>query len=140
MTVPRKTAFGLGLITVGMFAYGVLGQDERDRICTPGFSASIRPSVEITERIKRQMLIDADLCTMPPLPDLTWEWHCPVAHYEFDHIVPLCLDGAPLDPANLQLERWPAARKKDHIEAATCRAYCAGKIELPEARARFHRD
>jgi hypothetical protein len=57
--------------------------------------------------------------------------------YEEDHLVPLCLAGAPQDPANL----WPQPRfgewnadRKDKLEARLCRLACDGKTPLAEAR------
>ena len=57
--------------------------------------------------------------------------------YEEDHLVPLCLAGAPQDPANL----WPQPRfgewtadHKDALEAKLCRLACDGKVSLPEAQ------
>jgi hypothetical protein len=52
---------------------------------------------------------------------------------ELDHIIPLCLDGAPLDPANLQLQPWSDARKKDERERNACRLYCRGEVDMPAA-------
>jgi hypothetical protein len=59
--------------------------------------------------------------------------------YELDHIIPLCLGGSNA-PDNLQLQPWFNARKKDYIERETCQSYCAGRISLDAARARFRRD
>ena len=57
--------------------------------------------------------------------------------YEEDHLVPLCLAGAPQDPANL----WPQPRfgewnadRKDKLEAKLCRLTCDGKVPLAEAQ------
>lgn len=112
---------------VGLASLAVPG-DERDRICRPGFSASIRPSVEATAAIKRSMLRAAGI-SLSRLHD-----------YELDAIVPLCLDGSPLDLNNLQLQLWPVARVKDQREAAACRAYCDGETTLEQARGMFTRD
>jgi len=58
-------------------------------------------------------------------------------NYEEDHLVPLCLAGAPQDPANL----WPqslvgewSADRKDALEAKLCRLACDGKVPLDEAQ------
>jgi hypothetical protein len=53
------------------------------------------------------------------------------------HLVPLCLAGAPQDPANL----WPQPRfgewtadHKDQLEANLCRLACEGEVPLAEAQ------
>jgi hypothetical protein len=60
-----------------------------------------------------------------------------IHNYEEDHLVPLCLAGAPQDPANL----WPqplvgpwSAIRKDALEAKLCRLACDGKVRLEEAQ------
>ena len=42
--IPRKTSFAVGLLVVGLGAYAVLGQDEKQMICHPGFAAAGRPA------------------------------------------------------------------------------------------------
>lgn len=59
-------------------------------------------------------------------------WH----GVEFDHRVPLC-DGGADTITNLWPEPWAEARIKDRLEAATCRAVCAGRITLHRAQAIF---
>jgi hypothetical protein len=60
-----------------------------------------------------------------------------IRDYEEDHLVPLCLAGAPQDPANL----WPQPRsgewnadRKDKLEAKLCRLTCNGKVPLTDAQ------
>ncbi len=60
-----------------------------------------------------------------------------IREYEEDHLVPLCLAGAPQDPSNL----WPQPRfgewsadRKDVLEAKLCRLACDGKVALAEAQ------
>jgi len=60
-----------------------------------------------------------------------------IRDYEEDHLVPLCLAGAPQDPANL----WPQPRsgewnadRKDKLEAKLCRLTCDGKVRLADAQ------
>jgi hypothetical protein len=117
-------ALRAGLIGLALVA---IGDNDRDRICAPGAAAHGRPSAPEWTRLKRQALTEAGL---------NWSER---NRYELDHIIPRCLDGAN-DPANLQLQLWPQARVKDRLEAETCRAYCAGKLTLEEARGRFRRD
>jgi hypothetical protein len=57
--------------------------------------------------------------------------------YEEDHLIPLCLAGAPQDPHNLwpqpRFGEWDAA-KKDKLETKLCRLTCSGKVGLKEAQ------
>lgn len=60
-----------------------------------------------------------------------------IRDYEEDHVVPLCLAGAPQDPAN----PWPQPRfgewsadPKDTLEAKLCRLVCDGRVPLAEAQ------
>jgi hypothetical protein len=60
-----------------------------------------------------------------------------INNYKEDHLVPLCLAGAPQDPANL----WPqplfgewSADRKDALEAKLCRLACEGEVRLEEAQ------
>jgi hypothetical protein len=64
---------------------------------------------------------------------------------ELDHIVPLDLGGAPLDPRNLQLQprRGPCnARRKDALEVELSKAVCEGleTLELEDAQAEIAKD
>ncbi len=52
--------------------------------------------------------------------------------YELDHIVPLCLCGSN-DRANLQLQPWPEACRKDELEWELCRAVERGAMTQEEA-------
>lgn len=70
-------------------------------ICRRGWSASVRPPLEVTHRIKLQVTGDYGI------PDL------PFAEVELDHLVPLSLGGAS-DLANL----WPQLRSGPHDVAA----------------------
>lgn len=66
-----------------------------------------------------------------------------IRNFEEDHLVPLCLAGAPQDPANL----WPQPRfgewnadRKDKLEAKLCRLACDGKVPLAEAQCEIATD
>lgn len=100
-------------------------------ICRVGYTASVRPSVAFTNRIKYRMLAAAGL-------PLTY------AHlYELDHIVPLTLGGAPRSLDNLQLQKWvgpDGARVKDKLEVRLNHLVCAGKLPLSEAQACIYSD
>lgn len=105
-------------LVLGLLACQPAHADDRDRICQPSFSASIRPSANTTEALKRRLLADQGI------PQFR------IGEFELDHVVPICLYGPPLALRNLQLQLWPAAHAKDQHEVAVCRAYCRGELTL----------
>ncbi len=91
-------------------------------ICTSGWTATIRPSTSVTNRIKREA-IDAygDYAGSAP------------GAYELDHLISLELGGAPDAVANL----WPEKglhNSKDPVENAAKKAVCAGQLTLADAQ------
>jgi hypothetical protein len=90
-------------------------------ICVPGWTRTIRPPTAYTTTIKRRLV--------PPGHRL--------AEYELDHRVSLNLGGAPRDPANLWLQPWPEARRKDRVERQLQVAVCQGRVGLRDAQARI---
>jgi hypothetical protein len=97
-------------------------------ICVSGWTATIRPSVSYTNKLKKQQLDEYGYSDKV------------LAHYEEDHRVPLEVGGHPRDPKNL----WPeprdgdwGARKKDQLENYIKRQVCAGKITLKQGQAVF---
>jgi hypothetical protein len=91
-------------------------------ICVKGWTATVRPPWYMTSLIKLRML---------KARGETWADR---KKYELDHIIPLCLGGAPADASNLQLEPWSEARRKDRVEVQAMRCVCADKVTLEEAR------
>jgi hypothetical protein len=92
-------------------------------ICRSGFSASIRPNVGYTNKIKK-MAIRAygDYAGSSP------------HGYELDHLVSLELGGAPNSSANLWPEHPASPNPKDKVEDASHRAVCDGKLSLAVAQ------
>ena len=66
-------------------------------ICVKGWTASIRPPVSYTNRIKKQRMADMGL----PL-EL-------IGDFQLDHKLPLSLGGSPDDPRNLVLQSFEGA-------------------------------
>lgn len=92
-------------------------------VCVSGWTKTVRPSVSVSNRIKREKLAT--------LADKT------MSDYELDHLISLQLGGAPDDPNNLWPEPYAGpcgARRKDRIETALKREVCAGKITLKQAQ------
>lgn len=93
-----------------------------ETVCIPGYTKTVRPSFWSSQRIKLRMLKEAGE---------TW---VSAPAYQLDHIVPLCLGGHPTDQANLQLQPWLEATRKDRLEAKVCCLVCSGQITLHEGQ------
>lgn len=96
-----------------------------------GWTKLYRPSSGFTNSLKRLQMRQYGYSDRDP------------RDYEEDHLVPLCLAGAPQDPHNL----WPQPRagewnaeRKDKLEAALCRAVCSGRVDLKQAQRDIARD
>lgn len=95
-------------------------------ICRTGWTATVRPPVAYTSKIKSDLL-----AALPAGSDKN------AADYELDHRVPLEVGGSPANPANLQLELWPEAHAKDSVENRVHAEVCAGKVTLAVGRRCF---
>lgn len=94
-------------------------------ICVSGYTATVRPPVSYTNKIKLAKLKEIGKTPQD------------ASAYELDHIINLGIGGAPRDPKNLQLQLWEGpvgAKAKDVVEARMQRAVCAGKITLKAAQ------
>jgi hypothetical protein len=97
-------------------------------ICVPGWTATIRPPVSYTSKLKVQQIAARHLADSNP------------ADYEEDHLIPLELGGHPTDPDNL----WPQPRSgvhnsgaKDQLENRLKAQVCAGAVTLADAQAQI---
>ena len=97
-------------------------------ICVKGWTASIRPPVSYTNRIKKQRMADMGL----PL-EL-------IGDFQLDHKLPLSLGGSPDDPRNLILQDLDEAEEKDAVERCLTAAVCAGAVDLNQAQQAMWRD
>jgi hypothetical protein len=97
-------------------------------ICVPGWTKGARPSSSYARRVKIALVREFEI----PKEML--------GDFELDHRVPLCLGGAPYEPANLELQPWDEADEKDRKEACLARAVCDGRLSLDEARRRIWSD
>jgi len=94
-------------------------------ICSRGYTATVRPPVDVTDRIKHDEMAAYGL-TGQRLGD-----------YELDHLVALELGGAPTDVANLWPEPWTGdgnAHEKDAVENFLNHEVCRGTMQLAEAQ------
>lgn len=89
-------------------------------ICKRGWTATIRPPVSVTERIKRRSIAAYGL---------------PVnTRGELDHLASLELGGAPASVANLWIEPGPIPNPKDDVENVLNHAVCTGRVQLADAQ------
>lgn len=91
-------------------------------ICVKGYTATVRPPVSYTNKLKMQQ-IAAYGYTDTNLKD-----------YEEDHLISLELGGAPSDPNNLWPEPGGSPNQKDRIENLCHEKVCSGEITLAEAQ------
>ena len=94
-------------------------------ICTSGYTATVRPAVSVTDRIKREQMAAYGL-----QGEL-------LSGYELDHLISLELGGAPADVANLWPESWTGdtnAHQKDAVETHLKREVCTGAMSLSDAQ------
>jgi hypothetical protein len=90
-------------------------------ICRRGYSESVRPPESVTEPEK--------LASMKAYGDLG-----PPREYEYDHLIPLELGGAPNDSRNLWPEPGASPNPKDLLENRLRSMVCDGAIELRTAQ------
>jgi hypothetical protein len=121
--VQNKTA------TPGMLNSTVTQANIATTVCKSGWTATIRPTVTYTNKLKDTQLKTTYL-------SYTKIWGTAASAYEEDHLISLQLGGNPSDPKNL----WPqpyadnGARKKDVVETALKRLVCAGTVKLADAQ------
>lgn len=90
-------------------------------ICVKGWTATVRPPVSYTDRLKRQQMVQYGEVGALSL-------------YKEDHIVPLEAGGNPTDPRNLFPQPDAPAHLKDLDENAAQRDICAGRLTLKQAQ------
>lgn len=95
--------------------------------CVSGWTKTVRPPSSYTSKLKATQI------HMQHLPGTARDYH-------EDHLVPLCVGGAPRDTENLWPQplqgKWTAA-VKDQLESSVCRAVCRGDMTLQEGQAVF---
>jgi hypothetical protein len=90
-------------------------------ICVKGWTATVRPPLSYTSRLKRRELPAG----------------ARMADYEMDHLMPLELGGAPRDVANLRPVPIKRAQADDVWETRLRKSVCAGSMTLAAARVRM---
>jgi len=116
-------------ITPGALNKDVTQENIATTVCKSGWTATIRPTVTYTNKLK-----DTQLKTT--YKSYVAIWGIAPGAYEEDHLISLQLGGDPSSEKNL----WPqpyadnGARKKDVVETALKRLVCAGTIKLKDAQ------
>ena len=110
--------------TPGSIDPRVTQENIQTTICTSGYTATVRPSVSVTNKIKKErMMAYGDTDSMK--------------NYELDHLISLELGGCPDCVSNL----WPepyndtlGARVKDKLENYLNKQVCDSQMTLKEAQ------
>lgn len=96
-------------------------------ICRDGYTGTVRPPESITEAEKRASL-------------RAYGDRRPLHYYEYDHLVPLELGGAPNDARNLWPEPGASPNPKDELEYRLRERVCARRMSLAAAQLAIARD
>jgi hypothetical protein len=116
-------------LTPGILNASVTQANIKTTVCKSGWTATIRPTVTYTNKLKLAQLKGT-------YASLTKVWGTDPSAYEEDHLISLQLGGDPSSEKNL----WPQpyaginARKKDVAETALKRLVCAGTLKLADAQ------
>lgn len=116
-------------ITPGALNITVNQLNIKSNICKPGWTATIRPSVSYTNKLKEEQL-------RTTYASYIKIWGDKPSAYEEDHLISLQLGGHPTDPKNLFPQPYAGnnARKKDVLETKLKRLVCAGTLKLADAQ------
>lgn len=97
-------------------------QDNIDStICVSGYTKTVRPPVSVTEPQKLESMKAYGFDDSP-------------SNYEFDHLIPLEVGGAPDDMRNLWPEPHPSSLDKDRFENYLHKQVCSGSMDLKTAQ------
>jgi hypothetical protein len=107
--------------TPGAISPAVRQANLQSTICSYSYTETVRPPESVTEPEKEASLAaygDAG----------------PLHEYEYDHLVPLELGGAPNDPRNLWPEPGRTPNPKDELERRVRELVCGGQMPLATAQ------
>ncbi len=119
-------------LTPGSTNLNVTQANIQQTVCVSGWTATVRPPVSYTDKLKVQQIAQYGYSDTNP------------ADYEEDHLISLELGGNPTDPQNL----WPQSRKttpynastKDTLEDTLKKMVCAGQLDLATAQTLIRTD
>jgi hypothetical protein len=107
--------------TPGAISPTVTQADIQSTICSHGYTETVRPPESVTEPEKEASLA-------------AYGDSGPLRFYEYDHLVPLELGGAPNDPRNLWPEPGASPNPKDAVEDQLRQNVCDGRMSLAAAQ------
>jgi hypothetical protein len=107
--------------TPGAVSPAVTQASIQTTICRDGYTETVRPPESVTEPEKEASLA-------------AYGDSGPLHSYEYDHLVPLELGGAPNDPRNLWPEPGASPNPKDELEDRLRDLVCSGRMPLVEAQ------
>lgn len=110
--------------TPGAISPAVTQGTIQSTICSYGYTDSVRPRESVSEPEKEASLA-------------AYGDSGPLHAYEYDHLVPLELGGAPNDPRNLWPEPGRTPNPKDAVERRLRELVCAGELPLATAQRRI---
>lgn len=95
-----------------------------EKLCVPGYTATVRPPDAYTNKLKAQQMK---------------QLHLPgtMSDYREDHFVSLGLGGDPTSPDNLWPQPTAQSFQKDRAEDRLHKAVCAGQLSLADAQAQI---
>lgn len=96
-------------------------------ICVSGYTKTVRPSVEYTDKLKVQQMAEYGFTDS-------------LSKHEEDHLISLEIGGSPTDPRNLWPEPGSSPNPKDKVEDYLHSAVCSGRMSLAEAQKRIATD
>ncbi len=108
--------------TPGVIDPNVTQENIFQTICIAGYTKTIRPSVEYTNKLKIQQIQEYGYVDTDP------------RHYEEDHLISLELGGSPTNPKNLWPEPSTSPNPKDKIENLCHQKVCSGELSLAEVQ------
>lgn len=118
-------------ITPGAIDTSITQSNIESTVCLKGYTKTVRPSVYVTNRLKKQQILAYGYTDKNP------------SHYEEDHLIPLSIGGNPSNPLNLwpqpRISEWGAV-KKDALELRLYTMVCSGQLSLDDAREEIRSD
>ena len=112
------------VVTPGVTNPDVSQRTIHSTICITGWTKTIRPPVDYTNRLKREQMA-------------AWQLPGTPADYQEDHLISLGIGGNPSDPRNLWPEPLPHAEEVDAVERDLRLQVCDGRITLADAQRRI---
>ncbi|MEX1357240.1 MAG: hypothetical protein WD981_01315 [Gaiellaceae bacterium] len=111
-------------VTPGVLNPQVAQDTIAQTICVDGWTSSIRPPTEYTNRLKLEQME-------------TYQREGEPADYQEDHLISLGLGGHPTDPRNLWPQPIEQALRVDRVERDLHETVCSGRMALAEAQRRI---